>query len=104
MKDFSSYIEFMCEKFESAGGKITWPKRVMAVLLRDEFTCNYCGEIGLNMTADHVIPLSRGGGDEMNNLVCACAMCNRVKSNKTGDEFRSSIFNLKQKESAQWHQ
>lgn len=36
---------------------------------------------------DHVIPKSRGGTDELENLVIACAQCNQSKGHKTGDEF-----------------
>lgn len=87
MNDFPAYIDFMCKKFEDAGGLLPWPKKVMAVLLRDEFTCHYCGEIRLAMTADHMLPQCRGGSSDMSNLVCACEDCNRSKSSRTKEEF-----------------
>ena len=54
-----------------------------------ERICAYCDrELRfVEMTADHVIPLSRGGRDEIGNVVTACAPCNREKGNMTGDEF-----------------
>lgn len=82
MNDFPAYIEHLVSSFESAGGTVSWPKRVMAVLLRDQFACRYCGEITLDAVADHVIPLSGGGSDEMSNLVCACHVCNASKGAK----------------------
>lgn len=35
----------------------------------------------LSTSADHVIPVTRGGTDEPDNLVTACWMCNAMKSN-----------------------
>ena len=52
----------------------------LAVLNRDGWTCVYCGQYGDR--ADHVIPASKGGPDTMENLVTACAGCNRAKSDK----------------------
>ncbi|WVZ62049.1 hypothetical protein U9M48_011837 [Paspalum notatum var. saurae] len=52
------------------------------ILFRDEFTCQYCSS-GENLTIDHVIPISRGGKWEWENLVAACARCNSRKGQKT---------------------
>jgi hypothetical protein len=40
---------------------------------------------------DHVLPRSRGGDDELENLVPACWTCNNRKRNMTVEEFRRSI-------------
>ncbi|CAL5076669.1 unnamed protein product [Urochloa decumbens] len=52
------------------------------ILYRDEFTCQYCSS-GDNLTIDHVIPISRGGKWEWDNLVTACSRCNSRKGQKT---------------------
>lgn len=52
------------------------------ILYRDDFTCQYCSS-GDNLTIDHVIPISRGGKWEWENLVTACARCNSRKGQKT---------------------
>ena len=39
------------------------------------------------LTKDHVIPISRGGSDAIDNIVGACLTCNKRKHRKTGDEF-----------------
>ena len=38
------------------------------------------GEIIL-MTADHIIPLSKGGPDNKSNLITMCSICNNAKGN-----------------------
>jgi hypothetical protein len=58
-------------------------KRVrFAVLLRDNFTCRYCGAKAPDVTVqvDHVIPRVRGGTNALSNLVTACESCNQGKS------------------------
>ena len=49
-----------------------------AVFARDEWTCQYCGARS-NLTVDHVIPRSKGGGSSWDNIVASCAPCNRRK-------------------------
>ena len=55
-----------------------------AVLERDNYTCQYCGCSGedANLEIDHIIPLSKGGINDMRNLVTACERCNRSKHSK----------------------
>jgi 5-methylcytosine-specific restriction endonuclease McrA len=48
--------------------------------------CAYCGE-SESLTVDHRIPLSRGGSDEISNIVPACSRCNCSKGTKTDREF-----------------
>ena len=54
------------------------------VLLRDDYTCQYCGVKGERMmTVDHVVPRSKGGASTWENLVCACMRCNNRKNNRS---------------------
>ncbi|WP_242384439.1 HNH endonuclease [Enterococcus faecalis] len=64
-----------------------WKKISQEVFERDAYTCKYCGKIGGILEVDHVIPFSKGGSDELDNLVCACRKCNRQKKDKTLEEF-----------------
>ena len=53
------------------------------LFLRDEFTCQYCGYKGKDLTFDHVVPKSRGGKTRWENVVAACQSCNLRKAAKT---------------------
>ena len=49
-------------------------------------SCIYCGSTD-SLEWDHIVPLSRGGPDTPDNLVRACASCNRSKGRKTPSEY-----------------
>ena len=53
------------------------------VFKRDNFTCGYCGKQppDIVLEVDHITPLSKGGDDDINNLITSCFDCNRGKSN-----------------------
>ena len=40
--------------------------------------CSYCGVFSDKLTKDHVVPISRGGADNMGNIVPACFDCNHT--------------------------
>lgn len=56
-----------------------------ALFARDAHLCLYCGkEYGRHsLTRDHVMPISRGGRDVWENVVCACFHCNSRKGGRT---------------------
>ncbi len=51
------------------------------VFKRDGFKCAYCGKgpPEVILEADHIDPKSKGGGDDINNLITSCFDCNRGK-------------------------
>ena len=55
------------------------------LLLRDNFSCQYCHDhLNLGqMTIDHVIPRVRGGTTKWENVVCSCYSCNSIKGHRT---------------------
>ena len=53
------------------------------IFRRDNYTCQYCGTRGGNLTIDHVIPRRLGGIQSWENLVTACAACNHRKGGRT---------------------
>lgn len=67
-----------------------WGKLREAVFKRDDYTCRYCDERGGKLECDHVEPISKGGTNEMGNLVTACAKCNKSKRSKLISEWRAN--------------
>lgn len=60
------------------------PREVVdAVYSRDGGRCVYCGSTE-NLHLDHIIPFSRGGATNVENLQLLCQKCNLEKSNKIG--------------------
>ena len=51
------------------------------VFLRDKFACQYCGD-RKDLTFDHLLPKSKGGLTDWNNVVTACSSCNVRKGGK----------------------
>lgn len=51
--------------------------------------CYYCNALVplAQITEDHLVPLSRGGGDGIDNIAPACRPCNCRKGDKTESEF-----------------
>jgi len=49
--------------------------------------CVYCSREQVVFELDHVRPRSRGGSDQVSNLVLACHACNEQKGNQTAAEF-----------------
>jgi hypothetical protein len=68
-----------------------WPLR-RAVFERDNWTCAYCSKTfapyASGITADHIVPLSRGGSNEMDNLTACCLPCNSSKSDRLLSEWQ----------------
>ena len=57
-----------------AYNKTAYRKLREKILVRDNYTCYYCGLPGKSI--DHLIPLSKGGIDHEDNMVVACTRCN----------------------------
>ena len=49
------------------------------VLESAHYQCHYCNQDAT--TADHIIPVSFGGGNELSNLLPACVSCNSSRKN-----------------------
>jgi len=55
------------------------------IFKRDSHSCQYCGS-DKDLSIDHVLPRSRGGGSSWKNLVAACKPCNARKGDETPEE------------------
>lgn len=90
------------------------------VFSRDKFICQYCGNHfkSKDLTLDHVVPRSKGGKTEWNNIVSACSPCNTKKADKLLRDISSMqllrkpfepkwmslfIFKLSMKEKSVWY-
>ena len=59
---------------------------------RDDYRCQFCHRTQAELrqreclTRDHLVPISRGGGNEWTNVVTACSSCNTRKGNRLPEE------------------
>ena len=60
------------------------PALRQAVYERDNFTCQYCGfhASEKELEIDHIVPVSRGGTNDIDNLRTSCSKCNKKKGAK----------------------
>lgn len=58
------------------------------IFVRDDHTCQYCGKAlaRRHLNLDHVIPRSRGGKTNWENVVASCIPCNFKKGGRTPNE------------------
>jgi hypothetical protein len=64
------------------------PLNNYALFRRDANLCLYCGETFqlVELSRDHVTPLSKGGRDAWTNVVTACRRCNNHKAGRTPEQ------------------
>ncbi|MFN6537593.1 MAG: HNH endonuclease [Nostoc sp. EkiNYC01] len=57
---------------------------------RDKYQCRSCGKTApeTNLTIDHIIPLARGGQNDISNLQTLCFTCNQQKTDNIDPRFR----------------
>lgn len=66
----------------------------LALYLRDNLACVYCGqgiEVGIRLTLDHLIPYIQGGSNQAENLVSCCLFCNSSRSDRNWKTFARSV-------------
>lgn len=63
---------------------------------RSDCSCQICGcELAFEeMSVDHIIPLAKGGDDQMDNLQCACKTCNALKQDFLPGDFYEKIVEI----------
>lgn len=69
------------DKIPSAGVKLNRRN----LFARDQNCCQYCGKRypTSELSLDHIVPRSQGGGNSWENIVCACVRCNVRKGGRT---------------------
>lgn len=63
-----------------------WMDTRRTVLLRDKYRCQSCGIVRMDNECDHIIPLERGGSNDMINMQTLCGGPNGCHTAKTKHE------------------
>jgi hypothetical protein len=72
---------------KSSEGTFT-KKQCNELLIKQNNKCVYCNsDIKSKHEADHIMPISLGGSNDIKNIQMLCCKCNRSKGAKTHDEF-----------------
>ncbi|TVP53928.1 MAG: HNH endonuclease [Gemmatimonadales bacterium] len=67
---------------------------------RDDYTCQYCGRHRRQLrgrqflTRDHILPVSRGGANDWENVVTSCSPCNNRKASRTPEEAHMPLLTV----------
>ena len=69
------------------------------IFARDNNQCQYCGKkfSTSELSLDHVIPRSQGGGTTWENIVCACVDCNVRKGGRTPRQANMTLIRKPEK-------
>ncbi len=69
------------------------------IFARDNNQCQYCGKKfpTSELSLDHVVPRSQGGGSTWENIVCACVACNVRKGGRTPKEANMHLIRKPEK-------
>ncbi len=69
------------------------------IFARDHNQCQYCGKKfpTSELSLDHVIPRTQGGGTTWDNIVCACVDCNVRKGGRTPRQANMTLIRKPEK-------
>ena len=78
--DKVSTNQYIQENVRTISGKTR-----LDVFERDDYRCQMCGRTvddGIKLHIDHIVPFSKGGSNEMDNLQVLCHECNLAKHDR----------------------
>lgn len=78
------------EKQGSGQSRYVSKKNRALLLEKAKNQCEYCGDKE-NLEVDHIIPVSIGGSNEIENLQILCRKCNRTKRTKLSEHVAVSV-------------
>lgn len=55
------------------------------IFKRDQYKCLRCNKFDVNLTIDHISPISKGGENKLSNLQTLCKSCNSIKKDTFKD-------------------
>src|SRR4051812_32310405 len=70
-----------------AARQIPWLQLRQLAFARDGDLCGYCGDSEGPFEIDHKVPRSKGGENILENVIVACASCNRAKRDREESEW-----------------
>jgi len=75
--DYLSQFNFIGKLYKESGKRKHIPQRIRKKILSIGY-CLFCGSKE-RLTIDHIIPVSKNGGNNEENLQCLCSKCNSKK-------------------------
>ena len=77
---------------------LDWEKIKYKVIQRDNYRCTKCGAGNLQLYVHHKIPLSKGGTNDIRNLITLCENCYKRQNvyQATGKVLSTQVFSLPQ--------
>lgn len=95
--------------FTVVSRKIFSPEKRNDMYERTHGKCALCGKFVRfdQFTIDHIIPLAKGGTNELDNLQCICRCCNAMKQDFSKEEFMEKMievlaYQMKKKENRKY--
>lgn len=84
------------KKKQKAKRKIFPANERIAVYSKGKGRCAICGKFVSfdDFTIDHIIPLAKGGTNEMDNLQCTCKVCNSLKQNILPEDLMKKLTDI----------
>lgn len=70
------------------GLEIIDKETIKHIFERDDYKCKFCGK-ERDLILDHIIPLSKNGNNNIENLQVLCMKCNDSKGNKNPPSYKS---------------
>jgi len=82
----------MAERYGQGRGGRPWRRLVEAVKRRDQYTCQACGHITEQGECDHIVPIAKGGTDDLSNLQWLCKEpCHADKTAREAAEAQGGV-------------
>lgn len=80
----SLFVCKICVPRSCSGFTNAYLRTRFEILRRDGFACRYCGlsplnDVKVKLHIDHITPVSKGGLDNIENLIASCSHCNAGK-------------------------
>ncbi len=70
---------FCCEKCRRAARGTQWRIIRKAALRRDRYICQDCTDTACSLEVHHILPLCKGGSNNLYNLLTLCRRCHRLR-------------------------